>query len=112
MDVIAERELRFLALGADHEIAITVRVGRPVKRAEGWWACPIEIDDPEAPQPPTHTDGADSMQALQSAFQMIHDMLGPYKRAGTIRLDDCDTTGFPPWPQLAEAYDAAASTGR
>jgi hypothetical protein len=54
----------------ERDVPVEIRIYQPEKNTEGSWSCRYEVDWPEQP---TSTDifGADSMQALVHALQLI-----------------------------------------
>jgi hypothetical protein len=70
-DIIAEREL---GIAGDPSARVTVRIGRPYRRATGEWACPFQFVGLSA-SGCTAAYGEDGVQALQLGLEMIRILL-------------------------------------
>lgn len=91
LEPIAERRLSVVG---EPGRMVTVTIGKPVQKASGDWACPVDIQG--TPDPVRDSAyGVDAVQALQLAFETARQSL---KKAG-LPVTWCDgepgETGFP-----------------
>jgi hypothetical protein len=89
-DVIAERELERAGENAGR---VVVRMGMPVRVADGEWGCPFQIRGAGDERVRT-AYGLDGVQALKLCMEMIRADLGALQRSHQLTWLGEDDLGF------------------
>jgi hypothetical protein len=89
-DVIAERELES---AGEHPERVVVRMGMPVRVADGEWGCPFQIRGAGDERVRT-AYGLDGVQALKLCMEMIRADLGALRRSHRLTWLGEDDLGF------------------
>jgi hypothetical protein len=115
MEVVAEQELSAL-LPDRRVVSVHVRLGRPVRRSTGEWACPVEVDGLPGLQVSCEIFGEGSLQALTLGLRMLQSVLLDATVKGTVfhwpNSEDVVGAELLFWPDQNAFPQAAVNTAK
>jgi hypothetical protein len=96
MDVIAERVFSFRQTGTDADVPVLVRIGRPHlgEHAPGH-TTEYEVAGPGSAMLAYYSVGADSLQALVLALELVRSRLDGMRADGVLTWDGGEDLGLP-----------------